>query len=187
MSNFRSKIALVCLVASLIAAVSIVPISSYAQKQTNFVATLSGKNVLLPTGAGAPVDTPATGTAKFHLNPNGTMSYEVDVHNVAGVIGVPIRIMKGSHAGVDLAQLFNTYRTVNGKAYTQSSSFSALINGQLSSGELTRARLLGPLLGQNVSGLVPFFANKTADVIVRTQAHQMGEIAGQILPVGMSA
>jgi hypothetical protein len=93
------------------------------------------------------------------------MSYEVNVHNIAGVIGVHIRIMKGSHAGVDLAQLFNTYRTVHAKAYTQSSSFSAPINGQLSSGELTTPRLLGPLLGQNVSGLVPFFANKTVLIV----------------------
>jgi hypothetical protein len=171
MSNFRSKIITVCLVASLIAAVSIVPISSYAQKQTDFVATLSGKNVV------PPVKTPATGTAKFHLNPNGTLSYEVDVNNIKNVIGVPVKLKNGA----EVAQLLNVYATVGGKSFTQS---LRPVSGKLSSGVITANDIYGPLIGKNITDVVSVFTNKSANVIVRTTENQAGEIEGQILHVG---
>jgi hypothetical protein len=174
MSNFRSKTIIACILGCIIAVISAIPFLSYAQQQTNFVATLSGKNVV------PPVDTPATGTANFHVNPNGTVSYEVDVHNINGAIGVPIRLK----SGVDLAELLNVYQTVNEKAFTQSLGAT---NGPLTSGVITASKLLGPLIGKNVTDLMPFLANKSANVIVRTQAHQMGEIQGQIVPGGASA
>jgi hypothetical protein len=173
MSNFRSKITIACLVASLIAAVSIVPISSYAQKQTDFVATLSGKNVV------PPVSTPATGTAKFHLNPNGTLSYEVDVNNIKDVIGVPVKLKNGA----EVAQLLNVYATVGGKSFTQS---LGPVSGKLSSGVITTNDIYGPLIGKNITDLVSFFTNKSANVIVRTTENQAGETEGQVLPAGLS-
>jgi hypothetical protein len=175
MSNFRSKITIACLVASVIAAVSIVPISisSYAQKQTDFVATLSGKNVV------PPVNTPATGTAKFHLNPNGTLSYEVDVNNMKDVIGVPVKLKNGA----EVAQLFNVYATVGGKSFTQS---LGPVSGKLSSGVITANDIYGPLIGKNITDLLSFFTNKSANVIVRTTENQPGEIEGQVLPAGLS-
>jgi len=157
-----------CILGCVIAVVSAIPVFSYSQQNTDFSATLSGKNAV------PPVNTPATGIAKFHLNPNGTLSYEVDVNNINGVIGVPIRLK----SGVDLAELLNVYQTVNQKAFTQSLGPT---NGQLTSGVITAAKLLGPLIGKNVTDLMPFLANKSANVIVRTQGHQIGEIAGQIL------
>ncbi len=163
-----------CIVASLIAAVSTIPIFSYAQQQTNFVATLTGKNVV------PPVDTPATGTAKFHLNPNGTLSYEVDVNNINGVVGVPIKLKDGA----ELANLLNVYATVNQKSFTQS---LGPVSGKLASGILTANDIYGPLIGKNITDLVPFLANKSAYVIVRTTPHQQGEIEGQIVPGGMNA
>jgi len=169
MSNFRSKMIIACILGCVIAIVSAIPVLSYAQHQTDFAATLSGKNV------SPPVNTPATGTAKFHLNPNGTLSYEVDVNNINGAIGVPIKLK----SGVDLGELLNVYQTVNQKAFTQSLGAT---NGRLTSGVITAANLLGPLIGKNVTELIPFLANKSANVIVRTQAHQTGEIGGQILP-----
>jgi CHRD domain len=175
MSNFRSKITIACLVASVIAAVSIVPISisSYAQKQTDFVATLSGKNVV------PPVNTPATGTAKFHLNPNGTLSYEVDVNNIKDVIGVPVKLKNGA----EVAQLLNVYATVGGKSFTQS---LGPVSGKLSSGVSTANDIYGPLIGKNITDLLSFFTNKSANVIVRTTENQAGEIEGQVLPAGLS-
>ena len=173
MSNLRSKITIVCLVASLIAAVSIVPISSYAQKQTDFVATLSGKNVV------PPVNTPATGTAKFHLNPNGTLSYEVDVNNIKDVIGVPVKLKNGA----EVAQLLNVYATVGGKSFTQS---LGPVSGKLSSGVINANDIYGPLIGKNITDLLSFFTNKSANVIVRTTDNQAGEIEGQVLPAGVS-
>jgi uncharacterized protein (DUF2342 family) len=173
MSNFHSKMTIACLVASVIAAVSIVPISSYAQKQTDFVATLSGKNVV------PPVNTPATGTAKFHLNPNGTLSYEVDVNNMKDVIGVPVKLKNGA----EVAQLFNVYSTVGGKSFTQS---LGPVSGKLSSGVLTANDIYGPLIGKNITDLLSFFTNKSANVIVRTTENQPGEIEGQVLPAGLN-
>ena len=174
MSNFRSKMIIACILGCVIAIVSAIPVLSYAQHQTDFAATLSGKNV------SPPVNTPATGTAKFHLNPNGTLSYEVDVNNINGAIGVPIKLK----SGVDLGELLNVYQTVNQKAFTQSLGAT---NGRLTSGVITAANLLGPLIGKNVTELMPFLANKSANVIVRTQAHQTGEIGGQILPGAAAA
>jgi hypothetical protein len=48
------------------------PVSIYAQQaqqqgQMNFIANLSGKNM------STPVNTPATGTAEFHINENGSL------------------------------------------------------------------------------------------------------------------
>jgi hypothetical protein len=173
MSNFRSKITIACLVTSVIGAVLIVPISSYAQKQTDFVATLSGKNVV------PPVNTPATGTAKFHLNPNGTLSYEVDVNNIKDVIGVPVKLKNGA----EVAQLLNVYATVGGKSFTQS---LGPVSGKLSSGVITANDIYGPLIGKNITDLVSFFTNKSSNVIVRTTENQAGEIEGQVLPAGVS-
>jgi CHRD domain len=170
MSNFRSKMIITCILGCLIAVVSAIPVLSYAQQQTDFSATLSGKNV------SPPVNTPATGIAKFHLNPNGTLSYQVDVNNINGAIGVPIRLK----SGVDLAELLNVYQTVNQKAFTQS---LGVTNGVLAKGVITAANLLGPLIGNHsATDLIPFFTNKSANVIVRTQGNQMGEIEGQIVP-----
>src|SRR5215831_5413755 len=169
MSNFRSKMIIACILGCVIAIVSAIPVLSYAQHQTDFAATLSGKNV------SPPVNTPATGTAKFHVNPNGTLSYEVDVNDINGVIGVPIKLK----SGVDLAELLSVYQTVYQKAFTQSLGPT---NGQLTSGVITAAKPLGPLIGKNVTDLIPFLANKTAYVIVRTMANQPGEIGGHILP-----
>jgi hypothetical protein len=179
MSNFGSKITIACLVASVIAAVSVVPISSYAQKQTDFVATLSGKNVV------PPVNTPATGTAKFHVNPNGTLSYEVDVNNIKDVIGIPIRLKSGGEEKA-AAELLNVYGTVNQKSFTQSLTGQP-VSGKISSGVLTLNDIYGPVAGKNISDLLSFFTNKSAYVIVRTTENQKpGEIEGQILP-GLSA
>ena len=127
-----------------------------------------------------PVDTTATGTAKFHVNPNGTLSYEIDVNNINQVVGVPIRLKDGT----DLTELLNLYATVNQKSFTQS---LGAVNGQLVSGVLTANKLDGPLFGRNITDLVSFFTNKSAYVIVRTTQHQQGEIQGQILPGGMNA
>jgi CHRD domain len=71
----------VALIVSIIVLVSTIPVLAFAQQQTSFVANLSGKNVT------PPVNTPATGTAKFQVNPNGTLSYELDVMNLNKVIG----------------------------------------------------------------------------------------------------
>ena len=97
-----------------------------------------------------PVDTPATGTAKFHLNPNGTLSYEVDVNNINGVVGVPIKLKDGA----ELANLLNVYATVNQKSFTQS---LGPVSGKLVVGFLQLMTYMGHLLEKILQILCPFW------------------------------
>jgi hypothetical protein len=77
---------------------SLVSTPAFAQ-QTNFGAILSGKNL------SPPVKTIASGTAKFNVDAQGNMSYQLDVKNIKGVIGAHISLQNGT----DLAQVFNPY------------------------------------------------------------------------------
>jgi hypothetical protein len=49
------------------------------------------------------VSTTATGTAKFNIEPDGNMAYQIDKRNLNGVIGAHISLKNGT----DLAQVFN--------------------------------------------------------------------------------
>ena len=53
-------------------------------QQKKFTASMSGKNEV------PPINTQATGTAKFTLNPNQTLSYELQANNINGVIGAHV-------------------------------------------------------------------------------------------------
>ena len=68
-----------------VALMLVFPSSSYAQRllpqPKNFVAILTGKDMV------PPVDTKASGTARFHMNSNGTLCYYIDVKNITGVLG----------------------------------------------------------------------------------------------------
>lgn len=69
--------------------VSLISMPAFAQ-QVNFDANLSGRT-LSPT-----VNTVATGTAKFNLDSNGNMAYNIDVKNLNGVIGAHISLKNGT-------------------------------------------------------------------------------------------
>jgi hypothetical protein len=159
------------------------PISSYAQRlqpqSKNFVAILTGKDMV------PPVDTKASGIARFHMNSNGTLCYYIDVQNITGVLGSHI----GLKNGTELAQLLNPYADVA----TIGSYPTGKVNGILGSGEI-KARgtsepfssqaggLSGPLLGKNVTDLDKVIAGNSTYVTVRTTSHENGEIQGQIHP-----
>jgi hypothetical protein len=64
------------------------------------MASLSGQT-MSPT-----VSTTAAGTAKFNLDLDGNMAYQIDAKNLNGVIGAHISPKNGT----DLAQVFNSYR-----------------------------------------------------------------------------
>jgi hypothetical protein len=172
MSNFHSKITTATLIAIVIAAVSTIPILTYAQQQTNFSADLSGKNIV------PPVDTSATGTAKFILNPNGTLSYEVDVMNINQVIDAHVNLKNGTV----LVGLLNLYATTGGGNKQQSAYPTGPVNGKLVTDVITAAKLDGPLFGKNVTDLINYMKSGSAYVTIRTTLHQQGEIRGQILP-----
>ena len=75
-----------------------------------------------------PVDTPATGQARFHMNANGTLCYYVDVRNITGVVGAHV----GLKNGTELASLTNPYAEVA----TIASYPTAAVDGILIAGEI---------------------------------------------------
>lgn len=146
---------------------SLISMPVFAQ-QMNFIASLSGQT-LSPS-----VSTSATGTAKFNVDPNGNMAYQLDLKNIKGVIGAHISLQNGT----DLAQVFNPYVEINGKSEIPTGT----VNGQLSKGVITTSDLSGPLSGKNVTDLTNLMKNNSVYVVVRTQAHENGEIQGLITP-----
>jgi hypothetical protein len=145
---------------------SLISIPAFAQ-QTNFIASLSGQ-AMSPT-----VSTTATGTAKFG-RPDGNMAYQIDTRNLNGVIGAHNSLKNGT----DLAQVFNSYMEINGKFEIPTDE----VNGQLSKGVITPSDLSGPLAGKTVTDLTNLMKNDSVYVVVRTQAHENGEIQGVITP-----
>ena len=122
-----------------------------------------------------PIKTGATGTAKFTVNSNDTLNYEMIVNNIDAVIGARISLKNGSL----LAEVFNPYAIHNGKSGIPTGQ----INGVLSSGVITLDDLSGPVAGKKVSDLVNLMKEGKTIVDVRTLDHQKGEIRGPILPI----
>jgi len=185
MFSFRTKITTAIAIATVIAVVAVAtPVSIYAQQeQMNFVANLTGKDM------NPPVNTPATGTAKFHINPDGSLCYQVSVSNIDNVLGAHI----GTKNATELADLINPYAVVA----TQQVYPTGPVNGLLTSGDIkvgihgtatvyTYGGLLGPLIDKPVTALNDVIKSKNAYVTVRTLDHQAGEIQGQILPSSSS-
>ena len=142
--------------------------SALAQKQQQvlYTATLSGKN------ESPPVNAQATGTAKFIVDPNGTLNYELNTNNINAVIGAHIIESNRSL----LAQVFNPYAIHNGKSGIPTGK----VNGILSSGTITSDDLDSPLAGKKVTDLASLMKQGKAFVEVRTLEHEKGEIRGQI-------
>lgn len=151
--------------------VSLMSMPAFAQ-QMSFNANLSG-GTLSPS-----VNTVATGTAKFNLESNGNIAYNIDVKNLKGVIGAHISLQNGT----DLAQVFNPYVQVNGRSEIPTGQ----VNGQLSKGIITESDLSGPLSGKNVTDLTTLMKNNSVYVVVRTVGHENGEIQGVITPSNTS-
>ena len=181
MSTFSRKNNAAIVIVSVIAiAVVATPVSIYAQQQQmNFAASLSGKDMV------PPVSSAASGTAKFHINTDGSLCYQVNVNNINGVLGTHI----GTKNGTELADLINPYAVVA----TQQVYPTGAVNGLLTSGDIkvgirgpatvyTYGGLLGPLVDKPVTALDGVIKSKNAYVTVRTLNHQAGEIQGQILP-----
>lgn len=151
--------------------ISLISMPAFAQ-QMSFNANLSG-GTLSPS-----INTVATGTAKFNLDLNGNMAYNIDVKNLKGVIGAHISLQNGT----DLAQVFNPYVQVNGRSEIPTGQ----VNGQLSNGIITESDLSGPLSGKNVTDLATLMKNNSVYVVVHTVDHENGEIQGVITPSNTS-
>jgi hypothetical protein len=75
-----------------------------------------------------------------------------------------------------LAQVFNPYIEVGGKAGIPTGE----VNGQLSKGTIMPSDLSGTLFGKTITDLANLLNNGSVNVVVRTQAHENGEIQGDI-------
>jgi competence protein ComGC len=175
--NFKFVKMVVIMLITSMGLISTIPILAYAQQQqqqTNFMANLSGKDVQ-PT----PVNTPATGTAKFQLNQNGTISYEVDAKNLDKVIDASIDYKNGT----EVVSLINPYATVpSGFNQVKSVYPTGPINGKLTDGVITSDKLTASGFQGNVTSLANVMKGGSLNAVIRTQPHQEGEIAGQISP-----
>jgi hypothetical protein len=160
--RYTSGLPLGTLVLSLIS----ISIPTFAQ-QPSFTARLSGQN-LSPS-----INTPANGTAKFSIGPDGNMVYQINTNRLEGVIGAHISLKNGT----DLAQVFNSYMEVNGKSQIPTGE----VNGQLSKGIITSYDFSGPLI-KTVTDLTNLMKNDSVYVVVRTQAHENGELQGLLTP-----
>jgi CHRD domain-containing protein len=162
-------------------------------QQKQFVAKLSAKNEV------PPVNTTATGTANFTVNPNEqSLRYILTVHNITGAIGADIHWGTAYQDGPVIISLFNS-STPTGK-----------VNGILAKGTITSSDIKGNMTSKpgfmeivakgtmsskpsiihvqglvgSVSDLIILFTSSNAYVNVHTQMHNNGEIRGQIGPVG---
>lgn len=70
--------------------VHVININTSLRAQANFIARLSGQ-AMSPT-----VSTTAAGTAKFNLDPDGNMAYQIDAKNLNRVIGAHISLKNGT-------------------------------------------------------------------------------------------
>lgn len=154
-------------ISTLVLSLISISIPAFAQQST-FIASLSGQSV------SPSVNTAATGTAKFNLESDGNMDYQINTNKLNGVIGAHISLKNGT----DLAQVFNSYVEINGKSEIPTGQ----VNGQLSNGVITSADLSGPLIGKTVNDLANLMKNDSVYVVVRTQAHENGELQGVVSP-----
>ena len=156
----------------------------YAQGNTEFTATLSGKEVV------PPVETDGTGTANIEISPN-SLSYQINVLNTGQVTSVEIHSGAIGTNGDLLVTLYQS-QGKNGKLFDnfpklpdlssrlsdvsltqKSSSFSA-------SGNVQGSDLKGKLEGKTINDLLSELQSGKTYVIVNTQDHPKGELQGQI-------
>ena len=153
--------------------------SAYAQENTEFTATLSGKEVI------PPVKTDGTGIANFEVGEN-SLSYQINVLNAGKITSVQINhgaVGTNGDAIVTLIEskgdgevnLVDNIPTLTGIASTKqsSSSFSA-------SGNVNVADLTGPFKDKTIADLVIAMQSGETYVNVQTEDHPEGELRGQI-------
>lgn len=160
--------------------------SAYAQGNTDFTATLSGKEVV------PPVKTEGTGVANFEVSQN-SLNYQINVLNAGTVTTVQIHSGAVGKNGDVLVTLFKS-KGSDGKLFDdfpklrdlspkfsdissttqRSSSFSA-------SGNVQASDLTGSLAGKTINDLVSAMQSGNTYVNVNTEEHPNGELRGQIM------
>lgn len=150
----------------------------YAQENTDFRGTLSGKQVI------PPVKTDGTGIANFEVGDN-SLYYQINVLNAGKIISVTINKGAVGTNGDPIATLIESedndvnlignVPTVTGIASTTQSSSSFSASGNINVSELT-----GPLKDKTIADLVTAMQSGQTYVNVKTEDHPEGELRGQI-------
>ncbi len=154
---------------------------AYAQGKPDFIATLSGKEVV------PPVKTAATGIADFIVLDN-SVNYQINVLDAGKITSIQIHNGTMGINGDVIVTLYNKIKD-NGTNLIQekmskfsdisstiqrSSSFSA-------SGNFQASDLTGPLAGKTINDLVLAMQNDETYVNVHTEDQPEDELRGQIL------
>jgi hypothetical protein len=133
----------------------------------NFVAHLSGGEEV------PPVDTNATGQAKFQLSKDGTeLSFRLIVANIENVTQAHIHLAPAGVNGPVVAWLY--------PAAPPAQLIEGRTQGVLAEGVITEADLVGPLAGASLSALVAEMRAGNTYVNVHTSQFPPGEVRGQI-------
>ena len=114
------------------------------------------------------VDTNVTGSALFVSKLAGTISYIVNVTDLANITNAELSIGKQGENGQIAVALF------------KATSPTTIINGTLVQGNISSANLQGPLKGKLVTDLTNILQGGGAYVNVGTVQNPSGEIRGQI-------
>ena len=151
---------------------SLTAITSFDPKPNilNAYATVAGFNVQLAGSEEVPpVDTKATGSAEFKGPHFDSIYYSVNVSNIDKVTAAHIHSGKTGENGPIVVTLFKT-----------ESPSSEVMNGILTSGNITNADLEGPMAGKTLIDLNKAMELGETYVNVHTEEHPNGEIRGQI-------
>jgi hypothetical protein len=159
---------------------------AYSQENTEFTATLSGKEVV------PPVKTDGTGLANFKISQN-SLNYQINVFNAGTITTIQIHNGAVGTNGEVLVTLFKSNgndanlfgelpklpqispKVSDISSTTQrSSSFSA-------SGNIQASDLTGQLAGKTLNELLSAMQGGSTYVNVHTEEHPKGELRGQIL------
>ena len=161
---------------------------AHAQGNTEFTATLSGKEVV------PPVKTDGTGVANFEVS-QSSLNYQINVLNAGTITTIQIHSGAVGTNGDVLVTLFKSKgndaklfdddddsilpelspKISDISSTTQrSSSFSA-------SGNVQASDLTGPLAGKTINDLVSAMQSGNTYVNVHTEENPKGELRGQII------
>ncbi|HZL24628.1 MAG TPA: CHRD domain-containing protein, partial [Nitrososphaeraceae archaeon] len=115
----------------------------------------------------------ATGSAEFKAPHFDSIYYSVNVSNIDKVTAAHIHSGKTGENGPIVVTLFKT-----------ESPSSEVMNGILTSGNITNADLEGPMAGKTLIDLNKAMELGETYVNVHTEEHPNGEIRGQIKGAG---
>jgi len=134
--------------------------NSFAEPPSkNFVASMDG-NQLVP-----PVDTNAHGLAKFQLNDEGQLEYQILTSNIPDFTSAKIQLAPEGINGAVVVNLFeNAPSHVSGLV-----GQGTITDGDVSNGDV-----------DTVAELIDEMESGNAYIVIRTESHPAGIIRGQI-------